>query len=262
MIKVPLRRYGGKVNLAKWIVSHFPVHQTYIEPFCGSASVFFAKQPAQAEFLNDKDARVKHAFEMIRARPFELAAAIWATPYMQSNWRNTASKDDIEKAALFIASTQQFYAGATHNSTWSVDSGHANKNKAQVWADWFQRILPAAARLKYAQILDDDAIAVIDRFSDLEYALFYVDPPYRGHESEYGQKVDYPALVAALTHVRGKVVVSEVEENRHLYPHSWHVATRTHTGRARTGAHKMQSKKYQECLFMNYAPNTDYDLGF
>lgn len=251
---MPLRRYGGKVYLAKWIASHFQEHTTYIEPFCGSAAVFFEKPPSQAEILNDIENRIINAFEMMRSHPKELAAILWATPYAQKNWRDAANKTELEQAALYMASTQQFYAGATHTSTFSVDAGHANKNKARVWADWFQRILPAAARLKDTQLLSEDAFKVIERFKDLEHALWYVDPPYLGHEKEYRDSVSASDLAAALRTVKGQVFVSGTDAEASLYE-GWHVSRRAYVGRARTGAHEMKSKEYDEVLYYN-KPNS------
>lgn len=251
-MKVPLRRYGGKVYLAKWIISHFPEHTTYVEPFCGSGAVFFQKEPAQAEFLNDSDERLINAFEQIRSRPFELAAMIWATPYAQKNWRKENSESLLEKAALDIAATQQFYAGATTTSTFRIDPGHENKNAARVWADWFQRILPAAVRLKDAQILCRDAFEIIERFSLLEDVLFYVDPPYLGHENEYPDSVCFERLAGVLGKVKGKVVLSgTVAEEKH-FSAGWRQIKRDYVSRAPTGKHSRKAKTYEECLYLNF----------
>ena len=250
-IKVPLRRYGGKVYLAKWIVEHFPEHRTYIEPFCGSGAVFFHKTPSHTEILNDIENKIIESFELMRTRPFELAAVLWATPYAQRNWRDRTALSDVEQAALFIASSQQFYTGAPHTSTFSVDPGHKNKNKARVWADWFQRILPAAARLKDAQLLNEDAIKVIDRFKDNKDALWYVDPPYVGHESEYKNSVSIKDLAEKLNEVKGKVIVSGTEAEIPFYP-GWNQSQKSYSSRAATGAHKAKANKYLEVLFMNF----------
>ena len=253
MIKVPLRRYGAKVYLAKWIASHFPPHETYIEPFCGSAAVFFQKEPSQAEILNDIEGNIIKAFEHIRSQPFELAAMLWATPYAQQNWRERINKSELEQAALYMASTQQYYAGATHTSTFSMDSGHANKNKARVWADWFQRILPAAARLKDAQILNQCAFKLFDRFGELQNALWYVDPPYVGHETEYKDSVDAADLAETLKKVKGKVVLSGTKREEIFYQ-GWHQVRKDYVGRARIGAHGMKSKNYEEVIYLNFEP--------
>lgn len=77
----PMLRYpGGKTRLAPWIVSHFPPHQTFVEPFAGSAAVLFAKPRSKVEVLNDLDDRVTTLFRVVRERPDELAHAVALTP--------------------------------------------------------------------------------------------------------------------------------------------------------------------------------------
>ncbi len=251
-IKIPVRRYGGKSYIAQWIVSLMPEHETYVEPFVGSGAVFFAKPPSQAEFLNDKEQRIINVFRQIQQRPFELAAVLWATPYSQEGWRD-ARETDLAEAQDYMARSVQFYAGNTGTSTFSVDRGAANKNKAHVWADWFQRILPAAARLKDAQLLCGEAVELVDRFADKPNCLFYVDPPYEGHESEYEQKVSWDDLEAALKRVKGKVMISGYENSSSRFA-DWHCETKMVTTRRRTGAHKMKADRKLECVWMNFTP--------
>ena len=249
-VKIPLRRYGGKVRLAKWIVSGFPEHKTYIEPFCGSAAVFFAKEPCHSEILNDIDDRIIKAFEMIRSRPKELAALLWATPYAQSNWREQVNPSELEKSALFIASTQQFYAGNTKSSSFSSGSAAQNKSKAKVWADWFMRVLPAAARLKDAQITNKDALSLIERYSHLKDCLWYVDPPYVGHEHEYKNSVKHAELAKALNHVQGKVIVSGTNAEEDHFK-GWNQHKKLYTATAGSNRRAF-TKRYEECLYCNF----------
>ena len=48
-------RVGGKTKLRKQIVSKIPEHKIYVEPFVGGGAVFFEKEPAQTNVINDLD---------------------------------------------------------------------------------------------------------------------------------------------------------------------------------------------------------------
>ena len=54
-MRAPFAYYGGKMGMAKLIVSLMPEHRVYIEPFFGSGAVFFAKPPVMHEIVNDLD---------------------------------------------------------------------------------------------------------------------------------------------------------------------------------------------------------------
>lgn len=246
-------QYGGKSSIGKWIVGHFPEHRIYLEPFCGSCSVLLAKPKSFIEIVNDLDSRLISMFRTLRERPAELAAVLWATPYSPENWRNgKTSEDALEDARLLIASGQQFYSGNGNNSTWAMDKSPApRKPKSSVWADYCQRVLPFAARIKDVQILCEDAVKAIERVKDNQDALIYVDPPYLGHEDEYRFSVDYDRLVEALSACKAKVIVSEYETAVDRFP-GWHVVRKEMAGRARTGAHNTTAKRKVECLIANF----------
>ena len=40
----PFRYPGGKFYARKLILEHIPKHDSYVEPMCGGASIFFAKE--------------------------------------------------------------------------------------------------------------------------------------------------------------------------------------------------------------------------
>lgn len=251
-------QYGGKASIAKWIASYFPEHRVYLEPFCGSCSVLLAKPKSFIEIVNDMDARLISMFEVLRERPGELAAVLWATPYSPENWRKAKTSDDaLEDARLLIASGQQFYCGNGNNSSWASDtSGARHKPKPSVWADYCRRVVPFAARIKDAQILCEDAIKAIGRVADLEDALIYVDPPYLGHEREYRFTVDYDRLVEALRDCKASVIISEYEIAVERFP-GWSVVRKETAGRARTGAHDTSAKRKTECLIANFPLRSD-----
>lgn len=41
--------------MAKWIISHFPQHHSYLEPFFGSGAILFTKPRSAIETVNDLD---------------------------------------------------------------------------------------------------------------------------------------------------------------------------------------------------------------
>lgn len=251
--KIVYKQYGGKASIARWIVGHFPEHRVYLEPFCGSCAVLFAKPRSFIEVVNDLDGRLTRMFETLRSRPQELAALLWATPYAQADWREvTVGTDALEEARLSMAESVQFYCGNRNTSTWSLEkSGAPRKPKNEVWADWFLRVLPAAARMKSVEILNEDALRCISRLHMQEDVLIYADPPYVGHGREYEHQVDYGELARILGDARAKVVVSGYPECGDYWP-GWRVVVKETTGRARTGAHNVKAKKKIEVLYCNW----------
>ena len=65
VIKYP----GYKWSLANWIISHFPPHHSYLEPFFGSGAVLFTKPRSNIETVNDLDGDIVNLFYWIREEP-------------------------------------------------------------------------------------------------------------------------------------------------------------------------------------------------
>ena len=77
-----LRYHGGKWILAPWIISHFPKHRIYVEPFGGAGSVLLRKSRAFAEIYNDLDGEIVSFFRVIRdaEKSAELLRRLSLTP--------------------------------------------------------------------------------------------------------------------------------------------------------------------------------------
>lgn len=183
MIKTQvLRYYGSKGRLAPFIISHFPKHEAYIEPFCGGASVFFQKEPSRVEVLNDMNGDLINFFRVCRDRPGELSRAIWLTPYSRLEfdnvWKETPC-DDVERARrLAVKAWQSYGHRVSQNDGWNKMFKFGGG-----WDYLPDIVLQAAARLREARIENKDALEILDLYSkpqkrEVQTRVFYVDPPY------------------------------------------------------------------------------------
>ncbi len=102
-MRPPTQYFGSKGRLAPWIASLLPPARTYVEPFCGSAAVLFAKPPSPTEVINDADGDLVLLFRMLRDHGAEVARALRLTPYARAELAaanlDAAGLDELERAS-------------------------------------------------------------------------------------------------------------------------------------------------------------------
>lgn len=234
----PVRYYGGKWRLASWIIQYFPPHITFVEPFCGAASILFRKEPSKFEVINDLNGEVVNFFDVLRSRPEDLIRAIQLTPFSREEHKRAHDREGnpLERARRFyIRSRQSFGAGeGKYNTGWRFQAN--NRRGTSVIGEWndTDHLWEAARRLKQVQIECDEALRVIQRF-DMPETLFYVDPPYLfetrySDEERYAHEMsveDHCQLAESLRRVEGKVILSGYSSPlyQELYP-DWTVVSK------------------------------------
>lgn len=103
-MKAVVKYPGSKWSIAEWIISFFPEHHSYVEPFFGSGAVLFNKERSNIETVNDLDGNVVNLFECIREDPEKLARSIYLTPYSRQVYENAFQEvpgDRFEEALNF-----------------------------------------------------------------------------------------------------------------------------------------------------------------
>lgn len=178
----PVLKYpGSKWRLAEWIISFMPPHTTYLEPFFGSGAVFFQKPRSKAETLNDLDGNVVNLFKIIRDRTEEFIRVVEHTPWARDEYYTSYKKtgDDLEDARRFLVRCWQAHGTKTNGRTgWkSTVQGLEGSNGVMLWEKMAARIIPIAKRLKQAQIENQPAKQIIERYK-YNAVLIYADPPY------------------------------------------------------------------------------------
>lgn len=179
-----LRYHGAKFRLAKWVMSFFPNHTCYVEPFGGAAGVLLQKPRSYAEVYNDLDRSVVNFFQVLRdpITRARLIDAIVATPYARDEFDLAwmPSDDRIEEARRLAIRAQMGFgsAGATKGSTgFRIDTKREYGTAQQLWTTYPAAIAQAGERLSGVLIENKDAIIIMQQH-DAPTTLHFIDPPY------------------------------------------------------------------------------------
>ncbi len=217
----PAMRYlGGKWMIAPWIISHFPAHRTYVEPFGGVASVLLRKSRSRAEIYNDADGEIVNLFRVLRSPvdSRELVRLVRLTPFSRHEYEAAflLSGDPIEQARrTLVKSAMGFGSNSVHRRTgFRPGFTRQGQTPAGDWANLPDSLVQIVDRLRGVIIEERPALDVIRRYDTVD-TLFYVDPPYvhstRGDDSRYRLEMsddEHREMASVVRRVRGKVIIS------------------------------------------------------
>lgn len=221
-----LRYHGGKWILAPWIISHFPPHRVYVEPFGGAASVLLQKERSYGEVYNDLDGEVVNLFRVARDQPRELRRVLAWTPFSREDYVRALDErptDPLEIARLMVVRCFMGFGSNANNrkvrSGFRANSNRSGTTPAHDWANLPREFKAICERLRGVVIENKPALSIIEQ-QDSPETLFYCDPPYvhdtramdrmHGHHG-YAHELtdaDHEALAAKLRAVKGMVLLS------------------------------------------------------
>lgn len=181
-MKNVLKYPGSKTRIADWITSYIPEHGVYLEPFFGGGAVFFNKPPARIETINDINSEVYNYFKVLRDNPDELIHALSLTPYSREEYNSSYicnnNDSDVERARKFaIRCCQGFGAANRYKNGFRSSIGKLSPRTTSFWNAFPEVLQKASLRLKEAQIENQDALTLIQRYNK-EEVFIYADPPY------------------------------------------------------------------------------------
>ncbi|MFC4525088.1 Dam family site-specific DNA-(adenine-N6)-methyltransferase [Dyella halodurans] len=258
----PLLRWAGsKRQFLPELVRQSPKSfAAYVEPFAGSASLFFALTPREA-VLGDVNTELMNFYVQLRASPSELHAAAStysqeAADYSKYRQRFNSPCDPLEKAALFWYLNRTCFNGLYRTN----QAGEFNVpigRKLSLFPS-LQQVWECAEVMSTAHLVCGDFAETIDLADRGDF--LYIDPPYhrvsnrdRGEygpdamkDDELGRLIESTQIAAT----RGAKILFSYNVDLSSELRGW----RKHLVRGRyvIGANANDRKMISEYIFCNY----------
>ncbi|KAA6465277.1 Dam family site-specific DNA-(adenine-N6)-methyltransferase [Acidobacteria bacterium AB60] len=195
-----LRWAGSKRKLIPELLKHAPKdYVRYIEPFCGSACLFFSLRPKNA-MISDLNRELIEAYRTLAAHPKLVHRAVVAMPrtnqfYYRLRRKDPASLDEISRAARFVYLNRNCFNGVfrlNRAGKFNVPRGSRAGETPSL-----SQFLQCALLLRKADLRVGDFESATSKIRHGDFV--YLDPPYakRGsrRRGEYGYaSFDIPDL--------------------------------------------------------------------
>ncbi|WP_439587633.1 DNA adenine methylase [Hydrogenophaga sp.] len=213
---------GGKRRLAAHILPLFPAHTCYVEPFCGAAALFFLKDRAKVEVLNDVHGELVSLYRVVQHHLDELVRQFrWMLTSREAyGWFRATpptTLTEIQRAARFFYLMKTGFGGKVASPTF----GTATTTPSRLNLTRLEEDL-SAVHLRLHQVFIErmDWAECVRRY-DRPHTLFYLDPPYwgtEGYDSPFGIE-QYTVMAELLGSIKGQAVVSvnDIPEMRQAF---------------------------------------------
>ena len=179
----PFRYAGGKFYARDLILPLIPKHESYCEPLCGGASIFFAKSKVKSNWLNDLDEELINCLIHIRDEPLELINFLAGKEPSKTAHYHYKSvfkpKNELERAGRWYFLNRISYSGIMkkRNCFWGYGEKYSMQPK-----NWARHIDRCSRKLQDVKITCLDFEKVINDVSDGTF--LFVDPPYFGRDQD------------------------------------------------------------------------------
>lgn len=260
-----VRWFGGKWKLAPWILSHFPTHRVYVEPFGGGGSVLLRKPRSYAEVYNDLDGEIVNLFKVLRhkTRAAELIELLRLTPFSRDEFlscREPGDPDVVERARRLLVYSFQGFGTNAHSRVptgFRSNSNRSGTTPAKDWSNFPDALAATVDRLRGVVIENRDAKKIMAQHDSVQ-TLHYCDPPYvhstrsqgnpydlayRGYAHELTDE-DHAELLTFLRGLQGMVILSG-------YPHALYDEMLPEWTRVEKAAHADGARDRTEVLWLS-----------
>jgi len=260
--------YGGKYKLSKQFVPLIPPHHRYFEVFSGGLSMFFRKEKAEWNILNDKDNNIVNLYNCIM---YDLDKLVYYLDWLPKSRElfdgfrtEIKEKQHIEipdplRAAKYFYCIRHSFNKLIHTPMSMVKDW--NKN-------WMKEFEYSRKKIGGSTIENLDFGDLIDRYKPKENDFWYLDPPYfiATDKGDY-----YQHNFNAEDHIRLKEKVDKIHNNGGKFMVSYDYReevfdlykeydVRTITLKYQGATDENRNKERKEYLIINYEPSDQMGL--
>jgi len=171
-LRPPICRVGSKRRFAELLTHILPPHRVYVEPFAGSAAIFFYKKPVAREVLNDLDKTVTETYKLIQqVSPDAKFPDLNTEEKVKAFWH----KKPNTKEERLVWNLIRACGG------WMGKPARPGDNKSLIRfsnpLNKLQHIRDYKDRLRGVHITNEDYATIIAE-NDGADTVFFMDPPY------------------------------------------------------------------------------------
>jgi len=228
-VLLPFRWAGGKFYALKILERFWKKieHDEYREPFLGGGSVFWAKEKADINWINDIDEELIFTLEFISN--FKQRDSLLeffededeASKEKHAKVKGHIPSSDLEKAYRYYYLNRTSYSGKMKNPSW----GYKPKRSLPP-PRWKERIIPCSEKLQGVNLTSLDFEEVIQAPAQGKKVLMFLDPPYfkakqENHYVKSFKMDDHVRLAKVLKRTKHKFFLTydDCDEIREFY--SW-----------------------------------------
>jgi DNA adenine methylase len=189
----PVLRWAGskRKSLSQLAEIWRPSYKRYVEPFAGSAALFFRISPARA-LLGDINAGLIDAYDVIRERPDDVFHSVSRIPRTEVEYYRVRSQDperlsQFRRAVRFVYLNRLCFNGiyrTNQKGEFNVPYGHTRSGRIPRIED-FRR---ASQMLANARLICAEFGRVLAEARDGDFV--YLDPPYATDERRIFRQYD------------------------------------------------------------------------
>lgn len=202
--------------MLKHIRPLIPQHDLYCEPFAGGAAVFFDKEPAKVNVINDLNAELitfyRVATTQSEAFKKEVLRTLHSRKQHEHAWyiyNHSSFFTDVQRAwAVWVLSKQGFAGQLSSSFGFDKSEGRHPKKVQNAKLIFCDELIDLLNR---ATIECDDAFSIIKRY-DCTAAFHFIDPPYvnsnMGHYNNMFNEQNLNELLQLCSGLQGKFMLT------------------------------------------------------